>query len=220
VRRREVALEAYVLKPRRERFAELLGSLVGSAIVAIAMGMVMCMVNAFAGRPANEIQGAWLVLVGIVGAWAILVPSKLWEGSQGDEVLRRFVLMVLGLGVGALAFVAASWLGADLPYQLNSHGSSFRQPHFYDAVGKPLILAHMAVFGTLFLILRWWRQTNPLRRSRMSLWAVIISGVFAFLVSMLWQYPMPWLLMAAATISVAVQLASPWLPPRARRARV
>ena len=73
--------------------------------------MVMCVVLMllysspyFAGTSVRPEQFAWLVLVSIAGAWSVLIPSKFWEGTRGDAMLRRFILMVIGLGLGALAF--------------------------------------------------------------------------------------------------------------------
>ena len=96
-------------------------------------------------------------------------------------MLRRFIMMVIGMGVGALAFAAAESLMVSLPpaagypkppdYDL--------PPSFYALDGRPLMMAHVACFGTLFLLLRWWRQADPLRPARLSLWTLIVTGVLA-----------------------------------------
>jgi hypothetical protein len=159
---------------------------------------------------------AWLMLVSIVGTWAVMIPSKSWGGSRGEALVRRFVLMVVGLGVGAFAAGLAFLLKVHLPY-----GPEFPQPHnfvlpgFY-ADGAPLLMAFMACFGTLFLVIRWWRQADPLRKTRLSLWSMVFCAVMAWLVAALWLFPPTWLMMVACAISVSVQLASPWLAPRRR----
>ena len=43
-------------------------------------------------------------------------------------------------------------------------------PSFYAVDGRPLLMAYVACFGTLFLLIRWWRQADPLRSTRLSLW--------------------------------------------------
>ena len=86
---------------------------------------------------------------------------------------------------------------------------------FYD--GGPLLLAYVAVFGTLMLALRWWTQADPLRTSRLSLWSVFITSAMAGLVAAVWHFPQPWLVMVAFTMSVSIQLASPWLPVSKRQ---
>ena len=87
---------------------------------------------------------------------------------------------------------------------------------FYDAGGRPLWMAYLACFGTIFLLLRWWRQADPLRRTRMSLWSMIVSMLAAWIAAYAWQFPQPWSIMPACIISVSVQLASPWISLRER----
>jgi hypothetical protein len=65
------------------------------------------------------------------------------------------------------------------------------------------------------LVLRWWHQADPLRRTRISLWSLLVSVLAAGVVAHVLQFPQPWLPMAAGAISVSVQLAS----PRLRRAK-
>jgi hypothetical protein len=71
----------------------------------------------------------------------------------------------------------------------------------------------------LFLLVRWWRQADPLRRSRLSIWSVICTLVVAMIAAALWQFPQPWFLAVAGSISVAVQLSSPWCDTRHRTRR-
>jgi len=217
----EKAADVLVLKPPRERLAELLGSLLGSTIVAATICLVMVMLNGLRGgsppMPMPE-QFAWLVLVSIAGSWAVLIPSKFWEGVKGDAMSRRFTLMVAGLGVGALAFGAAWLLMVDLPYDkdlVSGHTVNFSAAFYQN--GTPMLLAHMACFGTLFLAIRWWRLADPLRTTRMSLWSLAFCVAVAWLVGSLWQYPQPWLMMTACAMAAAIQLSAPWLHPRRRR---
>ena len=80
-------------------------------------------------------------------------------------------------------------------------------------------MAYVAVFGTLFLLTRWWRQANPLRPARLSLWWVFVSMAVAALVAWLWAFPESWAAIVAGATSVSVQLASPWVHPRERSRR-
>jgi hypothetical protein len=79
------------------------------------------------------------------------------------------------------------------------------------------LLAHVACFGTLFLLVRWWHQTDPLRVTRLSMSRLVVCIVIACAVAWAWQFPQPWLPMIAGTISVSIQLASPWLTLNRRR---
>ena len=214
--RHEKAAFAWVLKPPRQRLAELLGSLLTGALVALAMCVVMILVSGYRGMTPQPEQCAWLALVGIAGTWTVLLAAKFWEGTAGEALLRRFILMVVGLGLGLLACGVAEALWVHLPPAADMPAAGpygYRLPlSFYADDGRPLAMAYMACFGTLLLVLRWWRQADPLRAVRLSLWSMIVSAVVAFLVAGVWHFPQPWLAMVAATMSVAVQLASPWVP--------
>lgn len=219
-RRKENPADALILKPVRERVTELFGSLLGSGVVAVIICLVMVILNSFRDMPPQPEQFAWLSVVSALGAWSILIAAKFWEGVQGDSMLRRFILMVIGMGVGLISYGVATALMVDLPYdpKFTSGAHVELPPSFYND-GTPLLLAHVACFGTLFLAVRWWRQADPLRATRMSLWAMVFSVAVAWLTAAVWLYPQPWLPMAACTTSVAVQLASPFVDSRRRFAR-
>jgi len=160
----------------------------------------------------------------IFGTWAVMVPSKFWEGTRGEPMLRRFIMMVVGLGLGAAGFLAADLLMVHLPYAAPpanlwppGHVPNYELPSSFYAGGRPQIMAYLACFGTLFLLIRWWHQADPMRRSRLSIfWALPVTLLVATVVAKAWHFPQPWLPMIAGSIAVAVQLASPWIPPRKR----
>jgi hypothetical protein len=213
----EHAVPAFVLKSARERFTDLVGSLLAGALVALAMCVVMVLVSSYLDKPPAPELCAWLALAGIAGTWAVLVPAKFWEGTRGEPMLRRFILMVVGLGLGLLAFFAAQTLLVQLPFESKLPSPGYRlPPSFYGARGQPLVMAYMAVFAGLLAVLRWWRQADPWRTSRLSLGFMIVSVAMAAVVAGVLKFPQPWLMMVAGIMSVSVQVASPWVPPRDR----
>ncbi len=205
----------YVPSAPRERAAELLGSMLGSTLVAMTMCVVMVILIGFQSVLPTPEQAAWVVLMSVLGSWAVLIPAKAWEGRAGDSRLRRFVMLVIGLALGVVAFGMSELLLVHLSYH-----PKFPQPESYElpaqfyaaADGRPMLLAHMAVFGTLFFVIRWWLQASPPRTTRLSLWFMFVSIVTAAAVAAVWHFPQPWLVTVACAMSVAVQLASPWVP--------
>ena len=85
---------------------------------------------------------------------------------------------------------------------------------FYN--GGPQVLAYLAVFGSMMALVRWWRHTDPLRQTRLSLWMMFIASALAGIVAWAWHFPQPWLIMVACTMSAAVQMSSPWVHPQKR----
>lgn len=208
-------------KSGRQRLEELLGSLLLAPGVVAATCALMVILRGQSLRPE---QFAWLVLVSAAGAWLILTPGKLWEGRVGEPLLRRFGLMSLGLGLGAVAWLAKSMLLVDLNYewQLSTPMSLHRgwlEEGFYDLQGVPSLTGHLAYFALLMAIPAWWRQADPARRTRFSVWATLVAAFWAVVLSLFWPFPQPWGVMVAAATSIAVQLASPWYSPQERRAQ-
>ena len=202
----------------RAHVAEVLESMLAAVLIAGVLAIVGYLVQSFHGKTTTLMQSSWIFLMTILGSWSILLVSKLWQGREGDAMLRRFLMMVLGLGLGAAGFALAQYLQVDLPFDP-------RWPSFHDwdppatfyRNGQPMLPALMAAFGTHFLLVRWWRLADPLRRSRFCLWGVFGPALAAFLVSVLWVFPGQWLLWPAIAIGITVQLASPWFSNRRKR---
>ncbi|MCU0958643.1 MAG: serine/threonine protein kinase [Pirellulaceae bacterium] len=209
---REQARVALRRKPVGQRLAELTGSWLMAAIVSA----VLCLIVLVAGGRNLDASVdtwtfyTWLTVTSVLGSWVVLGLAKIWEGEDGDDMLRRFVLMVAGLGMGVTAFVLANFLTIrlstaemfnvlELPKELIPRG-------MYASDGAPGLTAFLTYFATLFVLLRWWRQVDPLRKTRFSLGATVVCVFVAMLIP--WQ--IPWGFLLALTMSVAVQLSSPW----------
>lgn len=207
------AVAALVVKSMRERLADLLASMLGSTLIVAVTCLAIGLLHGYNAEIMRPEQAAWLFLVGLVGTWAVLVPSKLWEGAEGEPILRRFTMMVLGMGVGLFAFYAGRFLWVNLtPAAGFPPPPAYQLPSgFYAVDGRPLLMAYLAVFGTLFLVIRWWRQADPLRPARLRFWSVILCVVVAGFVAGLWRFPQVWLPMVAAVMAISVQLSSPWI---------
>jgi hypothetical protein len=208
-----------LLSPR-QRLTELFGSLLLSAVVGgvIALVMILFRLGSASVAAVELNQYAWLALTGIVGAWSILISVKFWEGKPGEPALQRFSMLVLGLAVGWLAYHLQTALLVQLPMEqysrpLPQFGHPLSQA-LYGPDGTPSVFAFLAYFGLLWLVPKWSRQAGAQRPVRMSLWLAAVSLFWAGTVSLISPFPQPWGLMLAATVSIAVQLASPWRPAK------
>jgi hypothetical protein len=215
---REQARENLRLKPVGQRLAELTGSFLMAAIVAA----VLCLIILVAGG--RELDAsvdtwtffAWLTISSVIGSWLVLGLAKFWEGHEGDDILRRFVTMVAGLAIGVAAFAASDMLMIHLSntemFNVLELPRDMIPTGMYASDGTPGLTPFLAYFATLFVVLRWWRQVDPLRKTRFSLWATIVCAFVAMLIP--WQ--VPWGFLLAVTTSVAVQLSAPWIPSSER----
>ncbi len=191
-----------------------------SAVVAgvIALVMILFRLGSASVAAVELNQYAWLALTGIVGAWSILISVKFWEGKPAEPALQRFSMLVLGLALGWAAYHLQTALLVQLPMEHYS-GPLPQLAHplpraLYGPDGTPSIFAFLAYFGLLWLVPKWSRQAGAQRPVRMSLWLAAVSLFWAGTVSLITPFPQPWGLMLAATVSIAVQLASPWRPAK------
>lgn len=200
-----------------DRLAPLPGSMLLAALVTAAIVVV---ITGLRSEAVTIEQVVWQWILSTLGAWLVLVPAKFWEGRSGDAGLRRFTMLVLGLALGAAGWVVDSWLWVDLHY------GSPRISTVFDTTGgtafapdgQPMLLAYMAYFGLLLMLPRWWKQANPLRPARISLWTTTFCIGYALLLNAVCSFPQPWAMVIAGTISLAVQLASPWTTWKERNA--
>jgi hypothetical protein len=191
---------------------DLIGSLLVAAAVTAALCVVMLLIEAYRGIPLQIEQCVWLYLVSLAGAWFVLTVAKFWEGSRGERMLRHFILMTVGFGLGLVAFGAADVFLVRLPVDPDLTASPpWGPPAFYQD-GRPMAMAYIAAFATLLAVLRWWLDADPMRSTRLSLWSLLVTVGIAHFIAMVWQFPEPWLMMVAACMSVSVQLSSPWVP--------
>lgn len=211
---RQSAVQMSVGTTGRERLADLLSSLLIAAVVSLVLALVMVLLR---GQPPLAEQYAWAAMVATLGAWGVLIPAKVWEVHPGEAGMRRFVMLVVGLLLGAVAFAVDVQLQVDLPFEIAIRPVNDRHiptSFYHPADGSPLLSAYLVYFGFLFLLVRWWRSADPLRPARVSLLATMSALFVAWVLNFVWPFPQPWGFMVTATISLAVQLASPWQPKR------
>ncbi len=210
---RELARTNLARKPTSQRMTELTGALLMSAIVCSVLSLIILVAGGHNLDSSVHTWTfyAWLTVTSISASWLLLGLTKFWEGTEGDEVLRRFVMMVSGLAIGAAAFAASNMLMIRLSqaemFNVLGLPAEAIPSGMYAADGTPGLTAFLAFFATLFVALRWWRQVDPLRNTRFSLFATILCVLVAMLIP--WQ--LPWGFLLAATISVSIQLSAPWM---------
>ena len=129
-------------------------------------------------------------------------------------------MLALGLVFGAIAFASSEFL------MVRFHdGISIASPlgndlarHMFNADGAPRIASFLTYFGLIFLTIGWWKQTDPLRTSRLRIGPILIVIFAAWAWWFLLGFPQPWGFMLVAAISITAQLSAPWLSQQERTA--
>ena len=167
---RLVARKQLKNKHKGEWISELSGSLLLSAFVSFVLCFVMMLVTH--SDSLNDVftwtSYAWMSMSAIAGAWMLLTISKVWESGEGEEFRRRFVMLIAGLATGLAAFSSGQFLGVRVTDELIVPSLPNLDLIGSLAAGEDSLTAFLVYFAGLFVILRWWRQTDPLRESRVS----------------------------------------------------
>jgi len=203
-----------------DRVGELTGSMLAAAAIAMVLTIVMTAIGGESvDNSTNPFAGpAWLWLMTTIGSWLVLGAGKFCERSSGDQVKRRFGMLVVGLLFGALAFASSQYLMVKLQDGIaaNSPLGNEITRHMFNAQGAPLLAAFAVYFGLIFLTIGWWKQTDPLRTSRLRIGPILVAIFAAWAWWLLVHFPQPWGFMLVAAISITTQLSAPWLSPQER----
>ncbi len=202
-------------------WGEVTGSWLGSAAVIAVFGAMVALFQIGSGhQPQSMVIGMiWASVIALTMACISIGFGKRWQNEEGDWAIRSFTQLTSGFLIGAFAFGLAQFLM--VPWESITQESIGDLPvkrwsGFFDASGQPLLPAYLAYFPLMMGMIHWWKQVDPLRRTRFSFWAVIWSVIAASLVHLLIPFPQPWGQVIAAGTSIAIQLSSPWINPTER----
>lgn len=205
---------------KQQRMTDLWTSLSMSLVAATLVTVAVYLTTNLLRTPPQAIYFGSITLV---AAWALIVPSKLWEGRPGDNFTRRLALGGIGLGVGFVASTMAHYLLID--QETLFQGKSGSSPVMIgrvlvsDGSSYPTLACFMIFFAALFILRKWWWQADSFRKARFRVSSALFTLVVGIVITgMLQDYAFPDALGAtwALAISAVVQLASGWTPTEDR----
>jgi serine/threonine protein kinase len=207
--------------PRRLVWSEVTGSWLGAAGVIAVFSALAALFQLGAGQASQPLLmgTVWAALVMLTIAWTAIGFGKRWQREEGDWAIRTFMQLTSGFAIGALAWGLANYLMIpwdSITRQQLGQIPTQRWSGFFGPDGRPLLPAFLAYFPLLMGAVGWWKQVDPLRRTRLSFWAVMWSALAATAVHLLIPFPQPWGALVAAGASLAIQLSSPWINPNER----
>lgn len=170
----------------------------------------------------SVVEVAFFGTVTLVAAAALIIPAKLWEGKASDNLLRRLILGIVGLGVGVVASVLQQFLMLNGSSLLHAEGSGvfsggqLGRISVIDSQGLPTMAGFMIYFGLLFVARRWWWQADSFRKSRFRISSTLVSLFLGFVLTALLPFPNNLGAVWALAISAVVQLSAGWTPQEER----
>jgi eukaryotic-like serine/threonine-protein kinase len=176
----------------------------------------------------------WLVLTRIfllstLLTWALILVSRLPRRDHKSPWSRRAVQLVVGFGIGAMAFWLDGWAIPTGNASATSQDLVIASGHRFSPELFQVGFQYLACFGLATAACRWWVATDRKRKVRVRLIPVLAVTFWATLFCLLlwpreaipfnadregWLPPIlytgvPVLVIAA----IAVQAASPWAGP-------
>jgi hypothetical protein len=197
-----------------QRSADLTGSMAVACVVAGLVAAVLLWLNTFLKTPA---QATFFAVTTTLGAWAAMIPAKVWEGRGGDGTVRRLATAAFGSAVGVAASSLDKSLMIGLPIsELGATGHFVgSRMQITDTAATHLI--GCALFFTLLMVARrWWYHVDALRDRRLNFTTVIATTIAAVLIAFVTRFPMDWAVMWGMAISTTAQLSSAWVSSNSR----
>jgi eukaryotic-like serine/threonine-protein kinase len=201
----------------------ILGELFGSMVMTVVFGVLATALWAALIQSQSRSDLASVFFLTIAASWAILIPTKFWPRGPEDSLVRRIVMLLIGVLVGVHALWIDGWTPEGGLRERESASSLLVltrefpvQPSVTEAA------SYISYFAIVFLALRWWKMTERQRSQRFTLQPILATSFWALLLLFLWN-DLGHGAVALVLASGIVQLVSPWTPtppPTARRLRL
>jgi hypothetical protein len=154
-----------------------------------------------------------IFLVATVLTWMLTIVGRMPRRDDNNPWGRRAVQLLVGVGVGSLAFWLDGWGLPTGTATATSHDLVLWGGHRVSPAAMSVGLRYLFYFGLAIAACRWWIASDRNRRERMRLLPVFAAafwgGVFAFL----WPWESAPVVLGLAPMviaAVAVQAVSPW----------
>ena len=138
--------------------------------------------------------------------------STLLQSREDEDYSGAVVFVSLGVFLGAVAFLVHRYLLLEVDFKINRDVDATSLPMMFYPQNAPSIWAFVSHFATLFLIVRWVKCIDPIRRHKLRIWYVLVAVISEWLVQQFLPIAQPSGMFFAAGLSITLQLSSPWIP--------
>jgi eukaryotic-like serine/threonine-protein kinase len=196
----------------RERLAELAG---GFSLAPL--------VTAACTAPCAFIQTAtpWSVLARIfllatLLTWALILIGRFPRRDHKNPWSRRAIQLVVGFGLGTLAFWLDGWGVPTGTASATSGDLILATGHRFSPETFSTGLRYLFYFGLATAACRWWIATDRRRRERVRVFPIIAAAFWGTVFVFLWPWESTPVMVGIAPLviaAIAAQAASPWGGP-------
>lgn len=208
-------------RPASDQVTDLVGAMLLGAVGAVSVSLLGMAVVGFSESTIKTwAVFTWQTLNCVAVVWSIQLVTVNWSHksaglmghNRSDFWIRLVTMLLTGAIGGAVAFYSASSFEIDLALLATQDFESHQTSGWVFNV-MPKLPAFMLAFAGLYGIAHLGGYTDRIRRTRISVFNVIVSLVVAVVLGHLLNVPLTVLCVVAVVMAVAVQIASPWMHP-------
>jgi eukaryotic-like serine/threonine-protein kinase len=204
-----------------DRLHETLGSFLRAALIislmAAAVGLV-AMGKQLWQQPGFTAAFGWASFTSLIGSWCLIVLGRISDVRGEERGLSRLETFGVGAGLGLISWALGRYLmvpwGSLWQWEDFARASIIDWSGFYSESRTPLWPAFALHFAIAWGLIRWWRQSEAVRRGRFQWWALVPVAAASIVANLVVDVPQPWGLVVLLATSISAQLAAPWVDYR------
>jgi hypothetical protein len=196
----------------RERLTELTGGFTFVPLICLACTAPWALI----GGATPWAVLAQVFLLSTTLTWSLLLVARISRQPDKNPWARRSLHLLVGVGVGLLAFWLDGWAVPRGTANASSRDLVLATNHRLSPEALGTAARYLFYFGLAVGACRWWIAADRRRKERVRLWPIVAaafwSGVFLFL----WPWESTPVIVGIAPLvitAVALQAASPWTAP-------
>ena len=189
-----------------------------SSMVSIPVALILSIVFLSLTNPNGAFDAimiapfVWIFSLIVISALSLTALSTLLQSREDEDYSGAVVFVSLGVFLGAVAFLVHRYLLLEVDFKINRDVDATSLPMMFYPQNAPSIWAFVSHFATLFLIVRWVKCIDPIRRHKLRIWYVLVAVISEWVVQQFLPIAQPSGMFFAAGLSITLQLSSPWIP--------
>lgn len=189
-----------------------------SSMVSIPVALILSIIFLSLTNPNGAFDAiiiapfVWIFSLIVISALSLTALSTLLQSREDEDYSGAVVFVSLGVFLGAVAFLVHRYLLLEVDFKINRDVDATSLPMMFYPENAPSIWAFVSHFATLFLIVRWVKCIDPIRRHKLRIWYVLVAVISEWLVQQFLPIAQPSGMFFAAGLSITLQLSSPWIP--------
>jgi hypothetical protein len=201
----------------RDKLTELAGGMALAPIVCAACTVPLTLLQ---NATPWSILGRVFLLATVL-TWALVLVGRLPRRDDRNPWGRRAIQLLVGFGVGAIAFWLDGWALPSGTANATS-GDLVLAGHRVSPSAFSVGLRYLFYFGLATAACRWWLATDRYRRERVRVVPIAAAAFWSVVFVFLWPWEHAPALLGLAPLTIAAiatQAVSPWNAPNGEKAK-